>query len=191
MYAVPSHAVKNTSWVSRFFKGIKHIQKSSFSLTIGLRAAAFVIAPIIIGFVIQQPALSLVALGAIFLTNIEKLLPNIPSQILLLACFTEAASFGLGTLAATTTSILPYFTWNCSICSSCRLVQYKVGGCWYVCGNNFRCRSGFTWLFNTISQSEDTFFSYRNVMGAAGCRDSTLCSIAQNTTTIEVGKCGK
>jgi Fusaric acid resistance protein-like len=78
------------------------IQKSSFSLTIGLRAAAFVIAPIIIGFVIQQPALSLVALGAIFLTNIEKLLPNIPSRILLLACFTEAASFGLGTLAATT-----------------------------------------------------------------------------------------
>ena len=78
------------------------IQKSSFSLTIGLIAAAFVIAPIIIGFVIQQPALSLVALGAIFLTNIEKLLPNIPSRILLLACFTEAASFGLGTLAATT-----------------------------------------------------------------------------------------
>jgi Fusaric acid resistance protein-like len=99
---VPTHAVKNTSWVSRFFKDIRHIQKSSFSLTVGLRAAAFVIAPIIIGFVIQQPALSLVALGAALLTSTEKLLPTIPSRILLLACFTEAASFGLGTLAATT-----------------------------------------------------------------------------------------
>src|SRR5947209_10117751 len=30
------------------------------------------------------------------------MLPTIPSRILLLACFTDAASFGLGTLAATT-----------------------------------------------------------------------------------------
>jgi hypothetical protein len=102
MYAVPTHAVKNTSWVSRFFKDIRHIQKSSISLTVGLRAAAFVIAPIIIGFVIQQPALSLVAIGATFLTFTEKLLPIKPLRILLLACFTEAASFGLGTLVATT-----------------------------------------------------------------------------------------
>ena len=101
MYAVPTHTAKNTSWVSRFFKDIRHIQKSSFSLTVGLRAAAFVIAPIIIGFVIQQPALSLVAIGATFLTFTEKLLPAKPLRILLLACFTEAASFGLGTLAAT------------------------------------------------------------------------------------------
>ena len=69
----------------------------------GLRAAAFVIAPIIRGVVIKQPAaLPLGALGAIFLTSTEKLLSTIPSRILLLACFIEAASFGLGTLAATT-----------------------------------------------------------------------------------------
>jgi uncharacterized membrane protein YccC len=36
------------------------------------------------------------------LTNTEMQLPAIPSRILLVACFTEAVSFGLGTLAATT-----------------------------------------------------------------------------------------
>jgi hypothetical protein len=102
MYAVPAHAVKNTSGMSRFFKDIIHLDKSSFSLTAGLRAAAFVIAPIILAFVIQQPALFLAAIGAIVLTSTAKMLPTIPSRILLLACFTEAASFGLGTLAATT-----------------------------------------------------------------------------------------
>jgi len=101
-YAVPTHAVKNTSGMSRFFKDIIHLDKSSFSLTAGLRAAAFVIAPIILAFVIQQPALFLAAIGAIVLTSTAKMLPTIPSRILLLACFTEAASFGLGTLAATT-----------------------------------------------------------------------------------------
>jgi hypothetical protein len=106
MYAVPTHAVKNTSWMSRFFKDIRHLDKSSFSLTAGLRAAAFVIAPIILAFVIQQPALFLAAIGAIVLTATAKMLPTIPSRILLLACFTDAASFGLGTLAATTGHLL-------------------------------------------------------------------------------------
>ena len=99
---MPTHAVKNTSWMSRFFKDIIHLDKSSFSLTAGLRAAAFIIAPIILAFVIQQPALFLAAIGAIVLTATAKMLPTIPSRILLLACFTDAASFGLGTLAATT-----------------------------------------------------------------------------------------
>src|ERR1051326_4891658 len=88
--------------MSRFFKDIIHLDKSSFSLTAGLRAAAFIIAPIILAFVIQQPALFLAAIGAIVLTATAKMLPTIPSWILLLACFTDAASFGLGTLAATT-----------------------------------------------------------------------------------------
>lgn len=88
--------------MSRFFKDIIHLDKSSFSLTAGLRAAAFIIAPIILAFVIQQPALFLAAIGAIVLTATAKMLPTVPSRILLLACFTDAASFGLGTLAATT-----------------------------------------------------------------------------------------
>jgi len=102
VYAVPTRAVKNTSWISRFFKDIIHLDKSSFSLTAGLRAAAFIIAPIILAFVIQQPVLFLAAIGAIVLTATAKMLPTIPSRILLLACFIDAASFGLGTLAATT-----------------------------------------------------------------------------------------
>ena len=106
VYAVPTRAVKNTPWISRFFKDIIHLDKSSFSLTAGLRAAAFIIAPIILAFVIQQPALFLAAIGAIVLTATAKMLPTIPSRILLLACFTDAASFGLGTLAATTGHLL-------------------------------------------------------------------------------------
>ena len=58
------------------------------------------------GFAIQQPALLLATLGAIFLTNTEKAFYTIPSRILLVACFTEAASFGLGTLVATTSHLL-------------------------------------------------------------------------------------
>jgi hypothetical protein len=88
--------------MSRFVKDIRRLDKSAFSLTTGFRAAAFAIAPIIVGFAIQQPALLLATLGAIFLTNTEMQLPTIPSRILLAACFTEAVSFGLGTLAATT-----------------------------------------------------------------------------------------
>ena len=103
MYVVPTHAVKNTSWLSRFFKDIRHIQKSSFSLTVGLRASSLYYRTNNHRFCNPTTrALSLVAIGATVLTSIEKVLPTIPSRILLLACFTEAASFGLGTLAATT-----------------------------------------------------------------------------------------
>jgi hypothetical protein len=94
------------SWMSRFVKDIRRLDKSAFSLTTGFRAAAFAIAPIIVGFAIQQPALLLVTLVAIFLTNTEKAFYTIPSRILLVACFIEAASFGLGTLVATTSHLL-------------------------------------------------------------------------------------
>ena len=92
--------------MSRFLKDIRSLDKSAFSLTVGLRAAAFVIAPLIVGFAIQQPDLLLASLGANVLTNTERVLPTIPSRILLVACFTEAASFGLGTLVATTSHLL-------------------------------------------------------------------------------------
>jgi hypothetical protein len=89
--------------MSRFVKDIRHIDKSAFSITRGFRAAAFVIAPIIVDFaLVHQPRLLVLAtLGAMILTNTEMQLPAIPSRILLVACFTEAVSFGLGTLAAT------------------------------------------------------------------------------------------
>ena len=94
------------SWMSRFVKDIRSIDKSALSLTTGFRAAAFAIAPIIIGFAIHQPALLLATLGAIFLTNTERAFYTIPSRILLAACLIESASFGLGTLVATTSHLL-------------------------------------------------------------------------------------
>ena len=91
---------------SQFFKDIRRLDKSAFNLTVGLRAAAFVIAPIIVGFAIQQPALLFASLGAVFLTFTERFIPTIPSRMLLLVCCTEAVAFGVGTLTATTGHLL-------------------------------------------------------------------------------------
>jgi hypothetical protein len=91
---------------SRFFKDIRRLDKSAFNLTVGLRAAAFVIAPIIVGFAIQQPALLFASLGTVFLTFTERFIPTMPSRMLLLVCCTEAAAFGVGTLTATTGHLL-------------------------------------------------------------------------------------
>src|SRR5438094_246136 len=91
---------------SRFFKDIRRLDKSAFDLAVGLRAAAFVIAPIIVGFAIQQPALLFASLGATVLTFTERFIPTIPSRMLLLVCCTEATAFGVGTLTATTGHLL-------------------------------------------------------------------------------------
>ena len=91
---------------SQFFKDIRRLDKSAFNLTVGLRAAAFVIAPIIVGFAIQQPALLFASLGATVMTFTERFIPTIPSRMLLLVCCTEATAFGVGTLTATTGHLL-------------------------------------------------------------------------------------
>ena len=91
---------------SQFFKDIGHLDKSAFNLPGGLRAAAFVIAPIIVGFAIQQPAFLFASLGAVFLAFNERFIPNIPSRMLLLVCCTEAAALGTGTFIATTGHLL-------------------------------------------------------------------------------------
>src|SRR5437879_10392051 len=91
---------------SQFFKDITRLDKSAFNLTIGLRAAAFSIAPIILGFAIQQPALLFASLGAVVLTFTERFIPTIPSRMLLLVCCTEALAFGVGTLTATSGHLL-------------------------------------------------------------------------------------
>ena len=91
---------------SRFSEEIRRLDKSAFNFTVGLRAAAFVIAPIIVGFEIQQPVLLFASLGATFLTFTERFIPTIPLRMLLLVCCTEAAAFGVGTLTATTGHLL-------------------------------------------------------------------------------------
>ena len=91
---------------SRFSKEIRRLDKSAFNFTVGLRAAVFVIAPIIVGFEIHQPVLLFASLGTIFLTFTERFIPTIPLRMLLIVCCTEAAVFGVGTLTATTGHLL-------------------------------------------------------------------------------------
>lgn len=87
----------------RSLSEITSLDMSSFSASHGLRAAVLVVAPLFLGFASDHPELVLATLGAMFVTNTEG--PNaapLPLPILLLACFTEASAFGLGTLAGLT-----------------------------------------------------------------------------------------
>ena len=87
----------------RSWDEILRLERLNFSLPAGLRAAAFVVAPLVLGFETGHPELLLATLGAMFLTNTEG--PNsvrTPFGVLLLACFTEAAAFAVGTLAGLT-----------------------------------------------------------------------------------------
>jgi hypothetical protein len=93
--------------VHDFTAGLFRVDKSSFDIVTGLRAAAFAIVPAVIGLAIRQPELLLMSLGAIFLTNTEGRPPSVlPVEVLLVACFAEAAAFGLGTLASTAPGLL-------------------------------------------------------------------------------------
>jgi hypothetical protein len=79
---------------------ITRLDRTSFSASQGFRAALFVVAPLVFGFATGHPELVFATLGAMFVTNTEG--PNaepLPLPALLLACFTEASAFGLGTLA--------------------------------------------------------------------------------------------
>lgn len=158
---------------SRFSKDIRRLDKSAFSLTVGLRAAAFSIAPIILGFAIQQPALLFASLGAVFLTFTARFLPTIPSRMLLLVCCTEAAAFGVGTLTATTGHLLSPILLGIGIF----VALFAWARTKWAAIGRFCCWSGFAWLFDTISRSEDFLFSYWNVMGSARYRDSALRDI--------------
>jgi uncharacterized membrane protein YccC len=90
------------SKTSAIFKDATRLEKSAFRLSIGVRAAIFVTAPMIVGFAINEPVLTYATLGAVFLTNTEGQPSLLPWWVLFVACFTEAAAFALGTIAATT-----------------------------------------------------------------------------------------
>ena len=174
--------------MSRFVKDIRSIDKSALSLTTGFRAAAFAIAPIIIGFAIHQPALLLATLGAIFLTNTERAFYTIPSRILIVACFIEATSFGLGTLVATTSHLLSPILLGIGIFVA---LTARVSTKWAPVGTFaaiiFAVGAGLPG-YSIESAGVRTLFSHRNAMGVARYRDSAFCSITQNTTTITVRK---
>ncbi|MGA2666095.1 MAG: FUSC family protein [Nitrososphaerales archaeon] len=91
----------------RFFKGITRIDRAAFSLPTGVRAAAFVIAPMALGLGLHEPAFIFATLGALLLTNTEGQPSVLPWRVLLAACLTEATAAGLGTLAATAGVLSP------------------------------------------------------------------------------------
>jgi fusaric acid resistance family protein len=82
---------------------VTRIDKSSLSFSTGLRAAVLVMAPLALGLAAGHSELIYATLGAFFVTNTEGP-PRIalPLRVVLLACFTEAAAFALGTLVGTT-----------------------------------------------------------------------------------------
>jgi hypothetical protein len=90
-----------TVW-RKFLNDVARVDKSALSFATGLRAAVFVMAPISLGLWIGHPELVYATLGAVFVTNTEGPPASaLPLRIVLLACFTEAIAFGLGTLAGT------------------------------------------------------------------------------------------
>ena len=92
---------------SKLFKGVTTLDKSAFSFSTGLRSAIFVMLPLIVGFLTSFPGAVFVGLGAVFLNNTEGPSSILPSRILLVACFTEALAWGLGTLAGTAGLLAP------------------------------------------------------------------------------------
>jgi hypothetical protein len=86
---------------------VTRLDRSAFSLSTGLRGAGFVAIPIVVGAVTGHLEYLFAALGAFFLTQTEGPHSNVPGWILLVACGTESAAFGVGTLVATTNFLLP------------------------------------------------------------------------------------
>ena len=82
---------------------IRRIDRSAFNMSEGLRAGAFVSAPLLLGIATGQMEFVYTALGALFLTNSQgpRTGPT-PVRLLFVACFIEALAFGIGTLAGTT-----------------------------------------------------------------------------------------
>jgi Fusaric acid resistance protein-like len=80
---------------------------SAFSLSTGFRAAAFLVTPVLVGLITGHIEFLFAAVGAFFLTQTEGQRSTLPWYVLLVACATESAAIGLGTLAATTNLLLP------------------------------------------------------------------------------------
>lgn len=88
---------------NKFLNEITCLDRSAFSISIGLRASIFVITPLIIGLATGHMELIFATIGAMFLINTEGPKGTTLSfRILLIACFTEAIAFGFGTLVGTT-----------------------------------------------------------------------------------------
>ena len=89
-----------------YARDVTRIERSAFNPGIGTRAALFALTPLVLAFIIHQPLLFFSTLAALFLTLTEGQPSILPSWVLLVACFAEAAGLGLGTLTATAGPVL-------------------------------------------------------------------------------------
>ena len=90
-----------------FVNNITKLDYSSFSLVNCLRSGAFVLLPFLLSPAIGYVNAAFAALGGMWLTNTEGPKSRAPIWILIIACFSESAAVGLGTLAGTSGSIAP------------------------------------------------------------------------------------
>jgi hypothetical protein len=91
----------------KFVDNITKLDKSSFSLVTGIRAGAFVVFPFLLGPEIGYIGAAFAALAGMWLTNTEGPKSTVPIWVLLVACFTESAAVGLGTISGTAGAIVP------------------------------------------------------------------------------------
>jgi hypothetical protein len=88
---------------SSFFDEITRIDKSSLSISTGIRAALLTITPLVLGLAIGQPQWVYATLAALLVLNTEgPPAAALPLRVVLLACLTEPLAFALGTLVGTT-----------------------------------------------------------------------------------------
>jgi len=93
---------------NRFLNEVTSLDKTAVNFSTGLRAAAFVVAPMILRIAFNYPELTFACLGTLFLINTEGPRFDIPLIVLLIACFTESLSWALGTIAGTTEFLAPF-----------------------------------------------------------------------------------
>jgi hypothetical protein len=94
---------------NRIFEEAIRLDRSAFNFPTGLRAAVFIVTPVLLGVVLKNPGFIFACLGALFLTNTENPQYKTPIFIMLVACFTESAALGLGTLASIFKLLDPFF----------------------------------------------------------------------------------
>jgi hypothetical protein len=84
-------------------KEAARLERPNFSISHGFSTALVVTAPLVVALAAGHPEFVFATLGAMMVINTEG--PNaapLPLHVLLLACFTEASAFALGTLAGLT-----------------------------------------------------------------------------------------
>ena len=90
-----------------FVENVTRLDRSSFDLATGLRAGIFVVVPFLFAPVIGDVGAAFAALNGMWLTNTEGPGSKVTLRVLLVACLTESAATGLGTLAGATQDAAP------------------------------------------------------------------------------------